>query len=187
MEHKEREREARKAAEMLLELVQSGQTVLDLGAGEASELAKRFQEKGAVVTAVERQPVDEPPEGIEWHEMTVEQFIEQGDGRTFDYVVLNNVLQYFDHNAALERIVPRLKALVKEGGRIAVETFTKHPEPPFKRSHASTFTAEELAAAFADWPDTRVWEWDGPTPDMKGNTRHFFLVDVLAKKPTLAE
>ena len=81
----------------LLRMLQSGQTVLDLGAGKLG-LSRECSNKGAKVTAVDLQPQN--VDFCEYHQNDVKEFVVK-ERSSFDYVVAQRVIHYMRYGEAL--------------------------------------------------------------------------------------
>lgn len=100
--------------------------MLDLGAGEG-RAAKFAASQGFQAIAVDLKPGNIP--GVTWLQEPVEGYGWEKYG-PFRLILARNVLQFLEKKEGL-KLVQRARELLKPGGVLIIETFTKQPEPPF--------------------------------------------------------
>lgn len=103
----------------IISAIRPGSRVLDLGCSRGL-FAARLRAKGVRVTGVDLGPPGEILGEIEkYFERDLEQPLELPVGRTFDYVVLSDVIEHLRNRAQL---LKHARSYLKEGGRLIVST-----------------------------------------------------------------
>lgn len=165
-------------------LIPAGARVVDLGAGDGS-LAAKLAAGGTRVIAVDRKDPETKPNGVDWVTSSIEGWLEglPADFRA-DAFLLKNVVQFFEKGWTLSVLLPKLASHLSPGGVIGIETFTKAPEPPFPKPHASYYAIEDLKVAFPGWELPLAEEAsDDAGSDLAGTRRTFYLTRLIARKP----
>ncbi len=158
------------------DFVKTDTRVLDMGAGVGAA-AIRFRDQGAIVTAVDRNSLEKPPEGIEWVFSPVEEFIKTcPTDREFELIFIQNLIHFLPKPFVLETLLPWVCAHTAPGGMVGIRAFTASPVPPY-REPLTYYTPAELAEAFPGWEKvvSETMEYEGPL-------YRTFIVDRLAKK-----
>jgi len=164
-----------------LKFVKSGDSVLDLGAGNGSK-TERFLEKRARVRAVEKKIVDSPNLRINWVEARIEDYAPHMLPRElYDMIFIANVIQFLDKQWVLETLFPTLQNHLLPQGVIAVETFFQHPKPSIGGVE-DLYSLKELLPLFDGWHILLSQQFDADRLDLKGNMRHFYLTDLIVRK-----
>jgi len=168
--------------EKFLELLPTGALVVDLGAGDG-KWSEKLVEAGHRTIAVEKKEVKSPNGNIDWQNMAVADWLESlPDDFVADGYWLKNVLQFLDKEFVLKKFLPALHNHIHKNGVIAIETFTKSPDPEFAKNHPSYYRTDELERVFKDWEIIWSEEVEKIGRDMKGRERKFFLTRFLVKK-----
>ncbi len=164
-----------------LDYIKPGQHVLDLGAGEW-KFAQMFVERGARVTAVDTRPSLLRNAMITRVTMNIEDFCSATHPDKYDLVFARNVLQFLDKYWVFETLLPWIEEHLAGQGIIGIETFYQDPEPPFDHSMRSLYALKELTTHFLLWAELYAKEYDHRGFDMSGQTRKFFVSDLIVKK-----
>lgn len=166
----------------VLSRIQSGDVVLDLGAGQG-RFARMFVEHGARVTAVDPQLPADLDAGITVQRMTVEAFCTISSPTAYTCIFARNVIQFLDKAWVGEVLFPWMMAHLMPGGMIAISTFYHNPDPPFERLMPSLYTLDELLVAFPRWSELLSRQYQHRGPDMSGQLRTFFTTDLIVQSP----
>ena len=81
-----------------------------------------------------------------------------------------------------ETLFPWIDEHIVQQGIVAIETFYQNPNPPFKRPVNSLYTLKELNSYFMAWKELYAKEYDHHGLDMNGQTRKFFINDLIIQK-----
>ncbi len=161
--------------------VQTGQHVLDIGAGQGI-FARRFVDRGAHVVAVD-------PRGFELNEhlltarrLTIQKFI-INDSAHYDLIFARNVLQFLEKHWVFATLFPWITDHLATNGVMAIETFFAEPKPPFSKPLISTYELAELRTAWLQWPELLAGQYEYHGPDMQGALRHFSTTDFVIQLP----
>ena len=165
---------------IFISFIKPGHRVLDLGANQG-EYSQIFIDNGAKVTAVDYNLPDLLGKDIIVKKMKVEEFINQ-DSDKYDMVFMSNILQFLEKQWVVEILVPWLDKHMTTDAVIGMRTFYQEPEPPFDHPMISLYTIGDLTHYFMSWQELYAKQYDHYGPDMKGNTRHFFISDMIIKK-----
>lgn len=168
---------------MILQYIHPGTTVLDLGSGEG-DFARRFAERGAIITAVDANYCPPNEESIMFQKAGVEDFIAKNGTQQYDIMFMRNILQFLDKSWVFEILFPWLDEHVKNNGIVGIETFYQDPKPPFDHSMRSLYTIKELTQHLVSWQELYVKEYDQDNLDLRGMLRHFYVSDLIVKKTT---
>jgi 2-polyprenyl-3-methyl-5-hydroxy-6-metoxy-1,4-benzoquinol methylase len=163
--------------------MRNGDTVLDLGAGNG-KFTHLFLEAGAKVIAVDKRAPLQPHPDVDWKVVAAEEYIMQlPEDVRFHLVFARNVIQFFDSTWAIKKGLPTLQQHVLPGGLIVIQTFYKQPEPGFTAPAPSLYMLADLQNVFVDWKILYQWQYEHSGTDMHGQTRTFYLTDMIAQKP----
>src|SRR3989344_4727801 len=124
-----------------LDKIKPDDVVLDVGAGDG-KYAEMMVARGASVFAIDKQKPEKMIPGVEWHIGQIENWIEQIDKSIkFNAVFAKNIIQFFDTQFVVEKLLPKLSDHLTSGGFIAIETFYRAPEPSFSKPHRSYYSS----------------------------------------------
>lgn len=163
----------------ILDSIHTDSAVLDLGSGDG-RFARMFSERGAHVTAVDREPMPEM-KGVSFVHGLIQDFIETNSDQ-YDMIFMRNCIQFMKSSWVFSTLLPFTLSHTKPNGIVAVKTFYQEPDPPFERPLASLYTLSKLKNAFNDW--TTVLEFEGQLTlnDRKGTERLFSVVDLVVQR-----
>jgi len=106
--------------------VRKGMIVLDVGAGDL-KLAKKLVNKGALVDAIDIVIPTNPLSEVNFFKASFEEIPSILINKKYDMVIALNSLQFCDKTFALNVLLPLFMEILKEGGRLYLETFLKKP------------------------------------------------------------
>ena len=166
-----------------LQLLPQSGLVVDLGAGEG-KYAKILAEAGHRVIAVDKKPPQDMPTGVEYETATIQDWEANlpADFRADGYL-LKNIVQFLPRDWIAGTLLPFLKDRTSSHGVIAIETFTKAPNPPFDKPHTSYYNLADLMSVFRDWKIELAEEVQEQARDMAGTPRQFHVTRLIAAKP----
>ena len=156
--------------------------VLDVGAGQGDQAAE-LADLGHIVVAIERRPVSFAHQNVEWHRAKIEDWIVTQPDGMFDAILLRHTIQFMAPAHVCDELVPHLKRLVRPGGIVAIETFTKQPEPAFESDHPSYWHHAGLEALFKEYIVDLSDDVEETYIGMDGVERHWYLTRFIARKP----
>lgn len=155
--------------------------VLDLGAGQGSQ-AIRMADLGFHVEAVDQTTPAAPDQRVTWRIQTVESFVEGLSGAVmYDGILLHNIIQFLDKEWFLSTAFPKLLSAVRPNGAVAISTFWKDPEPPF-RKQMRLYVPDEIIKAASDCSVLFSEQVTENANDLEGKSRVFHMTRVLLKK-----
>jgi cyclopropane fatty-acyl-phospholipid synthase-like methyltransferase len=169
-----------------LDYIKPGQKVLDLGAGEG-KFAQMFLDRGAIVTAVDKQPPAFQDPALIVKKIKIEDFCAVESDECYDFIFARNVIQFLDRSWIYEVLFPWIDQHLSDGGIVAIETFYQNPEPPFSRQMNSLWTLTELNSLLMTEvgpyaKEIYAKQFDHLGFDMSGQTRKFFITSLIAQK-----
>jgi 2-polyprenyl-3-methyl-5-hydroxy-6-metoxy-1,4-benzoquinol methylase len=164
-----------------LNCIKPGDNVLDLGAGEGN-FAQMFLDRGAIVTAVDKQPPAFQDANLTVKKIRIEDFCASADDGQYNLVFARNVIQFLDKSWVYETLFPWIDKHLAKDGIVAIETFYQNPEPAFDRPMHSLYMLNELTSYFMTWKDLHAEEYGHLGFDMSGQTRKFFISSLIVQK-----
>lgn len=164
----------------VLEFKQPPGRVLDLGAGKGDQ-SQQFTEVGFEVTAVDLKNSELNNPKIKWVQSGAADFLKEVSEK-YDIIYARNILQFLDKQYVKEELVNKFKEILNQGGVIDIHTFYKEPEPPFPMMFRSLYEVAELKDIFKEFEVLYEVKWDGMRPDLQGQTRHFYGIEIILKK-----
>ncbi len=165
-----------------LQYIQPGSKVLDLGAGDGW-FSQQALEQDALVTAVDAKAPKEQLQGIDWHVVKVQDFINKLQSQDqFNIIFSRNLIQFLDSNYVLEKLLPALTEHLQSEGILAIQTFYQDPEPPFENKVSSLFTPLDIKGALSSFHVLSEKQFEDDSVDMKGIPRKFFITNIILQK-----
>lgn len=177
------ENQSNNLIQKLLAYIKPNSRVLDLGAG-GGRYAEKFAHMGAYVVAVDRRekPIMQHPL-IDWRSIDIEDFLPTlTPSELFDIIVMQNSIQFLDKQWVISVLIPQLKEHLKLDGVLAIKTFYREPSPPFKKPCTAYYSMNELLSLFYKWEHLHADSYETDALDMRGEIRHFYLVELIIKK-----
>lgn len=169
-------------SEKVLEYIQPGSHVLDLGAGNGW-FSRQAADRQAKVTAVDLVAPNKESQEIDWQAMSVQEFVERWPkDQEYDLIFSRNLIQFLDATWTEHMFIPALIQHLRSGGIIAIQTFFRDPEPSFERSLSSLYTVTDLRKLLDPLTIVDNAEFSDQSKDMKGIPRTFFITNIIAKK-----
>ena len=167
--------------ETLTEPLPHPSRILDLGAGDGTQ-AKAMADLGHRVIAVDRRAAPFAHPDVEWIVADIPAWL-AFEGGSFDGVLIRHVIQFFDVETVKKAIIPKVQAMLRPGGVLAVEAFTGQPEPPFPSPHPSYWRTADLQALSPGWEVLLARDFEERRPGLDGVERRFRLAQFVARKP----
>lgn len=158
--------------------------VLDLGAGKEGKFARNFVNRGAMVIAVDRDPLEEKGRmDYIFIRSRAEDYVQSLENEErYDLIHIRNLVQFLNKDFVLDLMLPKLASCLKPRGILAIQTFKQSPVPPFEHNNHSYFDAADLKKSLSGTEILLEVEHQHHGPDMKKVRRDFYLTTVIAQK-----
>lgn len=163
----------------VLSLLSPHTRVLELGAGKCG-FARAAEAYGAVVTAVDQHTPMQPC--TRFLHLTVEEWMHL-QPEQYDLICSFNLIQFLDKSWVLNTLLPHCITQLAPNGRLAIQTFTAPPIPPFEIM--SAYTAEDFLqlGLRVEHISTTSETCEG----LDGTIRTFHLCNFIGIKPAVPE
>lgn len=153
--------------------------VLELGAGECG-FARAAEAYDAAVTAIDWHTPMQPC--TRFMQLNIEEWVHL-QPEQYDLICSFNLIQFLDKSWVLSTLLPHCIAQLAPNGRLAIQTFTAPPIPPFEI--VSAYTAEDFLqiGLHVEHISAASETCEG----LDGTIRTFHLCNFIGVKPAAPE